>query len=235
MSDTPTTEANGPVVIPPYVSTKTFWGFVDSLKQGVPTRIDRTMMGNQSGATQSQLMSALKYLRLITDGHQPTKLLKELVATESTERVSLVAEMLYGAYPFLENDFLATATTGTLYDELRKLGASGDTLRKCLTFLIPMAREGGFTISAHVKNTKSISTGGTGKKRAPRQKKGKDAPEQKKEHGNEPPPPPETTGTMGQIMAGKMPDFDPTWPAEAQANWLAMAKMLMEADHNKKA
>lgn len=235
MSDTTGKESSGQVNIPPYVSSKTLESFFDKLaEQGVPSRIDRSMLNGYSGAVQSQLMSALRYLRLITDGGQPTQLLKDVVAsrTDKAKKADAISSMLLGAYPFLKDEFLATATTGTVYEELRNAGASGDTVRKCLAFLVPMAREAGFSVSGHIKNSKSVSTGGSTKKRAPRQKKSKEGPEiPKQENVNH-----STAKTvdsnvsMSRIIADKMPTFDPTWTLDAQANWLATAKMLLETE-----
>src|SRR5689334_844024 len=55
-------DKTSPKSIPPYVSFKTFDGFLEGLRtRGIPSRIDRSLMSNLSGASQSQLMVALRY------------------------------------------------------------------------------------------------------------------------------------------------------------------------------
>ena len=43
------------VPVPPYVAYKTLKNFVERYKQGLPSRIDRGLMGSMSGAAQSQV------------------------------------------------------------------------------------------------------------------------------------------------------------------------------------
>ena len=67
-------------IVPPYVSYRTFRNFLELLKEGLPSRIDRSVWGPRySGTTGQQLMTALKSLRLITDNGVPTQKLEELV------------------------------------------------------------------------------------------------------------------------------------------------------------
>ncbi|MDD4465958.1 MAG: hypothetical protein PHY25_04705, partial [Dehalococcoidales bacterium] len=52
--------------LPPYVSYRSFWNFLDRLREAVPARIDRSYWGDKfSGSTGTQLMGALRYLGLI--------------------------------------------------------------------------------------------------------------------------------------------------------------------------
>ena len=58
---------------PPYVAYKTLKNFLEKYKQGLlPSRIDRDLMGTMSGAVQSQVTTALKYLRFISDNSVTT-------------------------------------------------------------------------------------------------------------------------------------------------------------------
>ena len=52
--------------IPPYVAYRTFRNFLVQLeKQGLPGRIDRSVLSHKSGTVQSQLLLALEFLGLI--------------------------------------------------------------------------------------------------------------------------------------------------------------------------
>ena len=71
-----------PLAVPPYVPYRSFRNFIDTLKQGIPARIDRSVMGTMSGALQSQLTTTLKYLDLIAPTGQPKEALAKLVNSE---------------------------------------------------------------------------------------------------------------------------------------------------------
>lgn len=137
---------------PPYVSWKTFWNFLERLQQGVPSHIDRTMLNGYSGAVMSQLLVALRFLGLIGNNGETTDRLRALVEAQGEDRKALIGDMIRESYPFLSNGFdLSTATTGTLDQQLRELNVSGDTLRKCSSFIVFAAKEAGLPVSAFIK------------------------------------------------------------------------------------
>ena len=64
----------------PYVSYRTFRNFLELLKEGLPSRIDRSVWGPRySGTTGQQLMTALKSLNLINENGTPNNTLENLV------------------------------------------------------------------------------------------------------------------------------------------------------------
>ena len=89
----------------PYVSYRTFRNFLELLKEGLPSRIDRSVWGPRySGTTGQQLMTALKSLRLISDNGVPTQKLEELVNSTGTQRqlkIKDILELKYFASIFL--------------------------------------------------------------------------------------------------------------------------------------
>ena len=60
-------EDAAPKLVPPYVPYRSFGNFIQSLKQGIPARIDRSVMSNMSGALQSQLTSQKMILLMNTE------------------------------------------------------------------------------------------------------------------------------------------------------------------------
>ena len=66
--------------LPPYISFKTFTGFMQKLKETtVPERIDGSVLKNYAGSTAAQLTAALRSLRLIEEnGTHPTVSIKGL-------------------------------------------------------------------------------------------------------------------------------------------------------------
>src|SRR6185437_17013497 len=91
--------------IPPYVAYKTFINFVNGLKQGIPARIDKSVM-NLSGAAQSQLIYALRFFDLIEADGKPKESLSRLVNSEGAERKKILKEMTVRAYSFVFNSSL---------------------------------------------------------------------------------------------------------------------------------
>ena len=66
--------------LPPYVSYRTFYNFLERLQQHMPSRIDRSYWGDLlSGSTGTQLMAALRFLNLIDINGKPTELVRPLV------------------------------------------------------------------------------------------------------------------------------------------------------------
>src|SRR5579859_7213234 len=88
--------------VPPYVPYKTFKNFIDGLRVATPSRIDRSVMGSLSGATQSQLLAALKYLGFVTpNGSLTEKLIVLLNASEGQAQAHALQGVLITSYPFL--------------------------------------------------------------------------------------------------------------------------------------
>ena len=57
---------------PPYTSYRTFKTFIEDLhEQGVPSRIDRSVLTRFSGVIGSRLLHALRFLGLIEDDGRP--------------------------------------------------------------------------------------------------------------------------------------------------------------------
>src|ERR1700691_3650249 len=124
-------EANDKKSVPPYVSYKTLNNFLSQFKQGLPGRIDRGLMASMSGAAQSQVTTALKYLGFISENGIPTQIMKQYVSGEEEARRATLREVLGKAYPFVFGDGasfdFATATSSQLREEFEsKTSASGE-------------------------------------------------------------------------------------------------------------
>lgn len=226
MTDGRTEDGSGQTAFstkPPYVSLTTFQNFWEGLRQGIPVRIDKSMMTNMSGSYQSQLMIALRFLRLISEDGTPTELLSKLVNADEKSRPGILREMVVDAYPFMADGFdLSTATTGTLEKEFTDLGVSGDTRRKSMAFFVSMARDAGYKVSVHVKGSTA------GRNTAPRNRRTKKTtPESKVKQTL-----PDEPQTMTQLLLAKFPDFDPAWDAELQKKWFDSYAELMERSKN---
>jgi|SRR5579872_2252140 len=123
-----------------YCSFKTFLSVVDSLGQGVPKRIDRTMWRSYSGVVQSQIMMALRFFNLVDDEDRPTQALHRLVDAPHDKRPEQIGALLRYAYnDIVEHDL--TKTTPKMLDEMMEnYHVNGDTKRKAVSFFLQAAR-----------------------------------------------------------------------------------------------
>jgi len=216
----------GAVAVPPYLSFKTFNTFIQGLKVGIPTRIDRSVLSSMSGAVQGHLMSALRYLGLVSQHAVTTERLAALVNSEGPERERVFSSILKERYPFLFSEFdLQRATTGQLEEAFRKVGASGETIRKCVAFFLAAAKAAGIAVSPHIK-TSGISRGPSRPKKITPQVNGTDSKAQVQE-----PPAPMTPPmtSWSQMLLAKFPSFDPAWPDEVKAKWFESFDRLMKS------
>lgn len=214
----------GPTVVPPYVPYRSFRNFVDSLKQGIPARIDRSVMSSMSGALQSQLTTTLRYLGLIKPTGQPTEALVKLVNSEGPERAKAMREIVTTSYPFLLESFdLKSATPRMVEEQFAEMGASGGTLNKCMLFFLAAAKDAEIEVSPHLKNSRGpriqrsrTRNGRTIEIAASAEDSG--IPINGGDGGEM---------TWEQMLLSKFPSFDPAWPDEVKVKWFDGFHRLM--------
>jgi hypothetical protein len=152
---------------PPYVAYKTLANFLDRFKQGLPGRIDRGLMASMSGAAQSQVTTALRYLGMISENNIPQPIMKQYVTGEEEVRRIVLRDMLKKSYPFIfdENFDITTATAHMLREAfVANTTASGETVGRCIAFFKDAAVDAGLPISQFIMQKSARSVGG-GKKR----------------------------------------------------------------------
>jgi Family of unknown function (DUF5343) len=138
---------------PPYTSYRTFKTFIEDLReQGVPSRIDRSVLTRFSGVVGTQLMHALRFLGLIEDDGRPTQRLNELVNARGAERwAEKLLETLRQEYAPMFAIGLETATPSHFNEAFRKAFPAADAVvQKCVTFFLYAANDAGVTISGRV-------------------------------------------------------------------------------------
>lgn len=138
--------------IPPYISYRTFFNFIEWLREGgIPNRIDRSFWGARlSGGVGNQLMIALRFLGLLKPTNEPEEELEYLVKASGEERKEVLQGILRNRYPLIFELNLASATSGQLEDAFRQFGASGDVMRKCITFFMHVAQDAGIPLSSFI-------------------------------------------------------------------------------------
>ena len=208
---------------PPYVAYRTFKNFLRSLSVAIPSRIDKSVLIGHSGGTQAQLIHALRYLGLIDPQGAPTEKLPALVKAEGVVYATALREILTSAYPFISEDQLKTATQKQL-EEAFALKANGDTVRKCLTFYLPAARDAGIALSPFIREVgKRGPTSGKPKKFRTVDRADVQQWKQEPLAAAAPPPP----LSWQEMLLSKFPNFDPSWPDEVKAKWFENFSQLM--------
>ncbi|MGA8707892.1 MAG: hypothetical protein WB646_13000 [Steroidobacteraceae bacterium] len=138
--------------VPPYVAYKTFKTLLRMIAPAIPSRIDKHVMPTFSGATQSQVIQALKYLKLIDEIGVPTEKLSGLVKVldNKEEFLEYLFNLIDESYPFLRGFDHTSGTDGQLNEAFAKV-ASGDTARKCKSFYLAAMKDGGAVLSPYIK------------------------------------------------------------------------------------
>lgn len=138
--------------LPPYVPYRTFSNFLDGLKVGMPSHIDKSVMPSISGGMQSWLISALKSMKLIGDDGVPSPMLRKLATAEADTRKNLLQELFGSTYAFLADSGVdpSNTTPQKLEAVFMEMGAKGETVEKCVAFLKGLAKEAGITLSPHL-------------------------------------------------------------------------------------
>lgn len=211
---------------PPYVAYKTLKNFLRTLSQAVPSRIDKSVMRSLSGGAQSQIIQALKYLRLIDVEGKPADKLTQLVKSEGAEYQKVLREVITAAYPFLASKSLnlESATMHLLEEEFQKL-ASGETVRKCITFFIPAAKDAGIPISPFIEKPAKRPASNN------KNKKPRGSVEKAPLTGNvviTPAVPQTSVLSWHELLLSKFPSFDPSWPDDVKAKWFDSFTDLMK-------
>jgi len=160
---------------PPYLSYTTLKNFLASLKNGViPARIDKSLMAGQSGATQSYLMSALRFFDLLEGNDAPTGELKALITRDGEERKKVWRPIFERGYkPILGELDLSTATVGMLNERFAAQGLASETVKKVHSFFAAAAEDAGAPLSAQLKP----NTRGGGARKGKRRSKQPGTPE----------------------------------------------------------
>ena len=119
-----------------------------------PSRIDKSVMSNLSGGTQSHLASALRFLGLVDEDLSPTSSLKDLVDSYATEEwESNLKIVLSRSYKDVIGGVDMKKASP---DQLDKCfgNASAVMVDKCARFLLAAFDDANVEYSAHLKNRK---------------------------------------------------------------------------------
>lgn len=194
----------------PYVSYRTFRNFLELLKEGLPSRIDRSVWGPRySGTTGQQLMTALKSLNLINENGTPNNTLENLVNSNGTQRQLLIKNILEDKYSEIFQIDLVRATRSQFNEIFRSVGINDGMLNKCQLFFIQACQDAGIELSNYILARRH---GLSSHKKI------------EKTQANKIVPPPKTKLSSNELLISKIldkyPDFDPNWSQDVQKSWM---------------
>jgi len=221
--------AAGKKSLPPYVSYRTFWNFIEGMQQSMPARIDRSYWGERfSGSSGTQLMATLRFLELVDGNGFPTASLRELIGSSGTERHPVLSKIVQSAYDFIFDGHLdiGTATYSQLEEAFHgHYQIASDVARKCIKFFIGIAEDAEIPLSHFITN-KSRATRPVG---APKKTVRKII--DRKAAGNTLPQHAESIPDgiiLDKLLLDKFPAFDPDWPDDLKTKWFSAFDELLK-------
>lgn len=219
----------GTKLLPPYVTFISLMNFVDSLKRGIPGQIDRSLMKTMSGSMQTQMMSALKYLHLVNTQGVVQDILTRLVNSEGAERTQVLHELLTASYPFLFSSFdLSKATSSQFRQKFTEVGATGDSVRKCIAFFLSAAKEANIEVSPYIAETVRQASENKPRKQATKPNTRSQRASSKSAADQEQVPSASNIVPWQQMLLAKFPSFDPAWPDEVKKEWFTAFHQMMK-------
>ncbi len=159
---------------PPYIPYSTFDNFLNGLAEGVPDKIDSSLMRNLSGSTRSGLMVTLRFLNLVDEEDNTFAALDKLAKAKDASRGPILRELMQKSYSFLRQpkddatEFkyldLSRATPAQLSEAIGEEGATGGTRDKAVNFFLKAAEVAGIPISPHILKRKHVRASPTAKR-----------------------------------------------------------------------
>lgn len=146
--------------VPVYLSFKTFQSVVQSLRtHGLPDSLDRTAFGSRSGAEQTQILSAFRFLGLLNDSHKTQDHLRALVAVDenSEEEKAVLTDLLKERYANVFALNVEAATPAQLAKAIEEYGAGGATRDRAVRFFIKACEHCGIKLSPRLTARKPRS------------------------------------------------------------------------------
>lgn len=215
--------------LPPYVSYRTFLNFVEGLQPGIPARIDRSYWGERySGSNGTQLMTALRFLKLIDSNGTPTTRLRQLVSSRGTQRADTLKQIGHSAFDFLSEGTLdpQVATYAQLEEAFYSTyQVTGDVARKCTKFFISLQSDAGMPLSSFILNKSRAMRASSGGKRTS-VRRGNRTERNIAVVPTEHQVPKQNT--WHELVLAKFPTFDPSWSDDIKLKWFDAFDSLLK-------
>ena len=121
---------------PVYIPFKTFITAIETLQQGMPRILDRSVWPSFSGIVQSQTLGAFKFLGLIDDNGEVQSILERLVSTRGDDRKAVLREIIDEQYAEALQLGEKNASFQQLLELFRGYGVQGGTLERAIRFFL---------------------------------------------------------------------------------------------------
>ncbi len=166
-------------LVPVYLSFSTFQSAVSSLREhGLPSKIDKSAFSTRSGADQSQIISALKFMGFIDNEDNTQPSLKKIIGatTGSKEEKDALIEVIKNRYSKVFEFDLTTATIKQIINAIGEYGSTGSTKDRAVRFFIKICEYCDIPLSTRLtqntrSRTKSTNTAGKTSNQKTRKKK----------------------------------------------------------------
>lgn len=139
--------------VPPYTSYRSLRTLIEEMRaQGFPSHVDKDVMRKFSGSVRSQLVTALRFLKLITEDNETTPTLAGLVEAEQPDEwKQKLSAVLVDSYGSLLELPLANFTLTQLTKEFKeRYKAKDDVIEKCVRFFVHAAKDAGIELSKRI-------------------------------------------------------------------------------------
>ena len=140
---------------PAYVAWKTFMTATGQLEGAVPPQLDTSVFPSHAGSVKSQLLSTFRFLGLTETDGRATESLHTWVE-DPAGRPGLMGGVLRQKYPAVLALADQNATPRQMHAEFAKMGVSGSTLRKAVTFFIKACELAEIEVPSSWKRTGSV-------------------------------------------------------------------------------
>jgi len=99
---------------PAYIAFKTFLTAIETLEQGLPPTIYKTVWSTFSGGLQSHTLGAFKFLGLVDENGKTLPILEQLVAAKGDNRKEIIRKIISDKY----SDAIKLGQQNSSYQEL---------------------------------------------------------------------------------------------------------------------
>jgi len=199
---------------------------LEAFQQHLPGRVDRSYL-RDLGFSDSAILTiktALYFLGLVDDQHEPTERLQKLAQAEGDASKTLLRGMIEEAYhPILAGLNLETATPDLLQQRFAKYGADNNVGSKCVSFFLALAKDAGISLSPYLLNKSRLGArqrvSMTPTPSPPRRRRSSSSASGNFSARYD-------NGLTISPLTTKLPDFDPGWPKEVRDEWFEHVRAL---------
>lgn len=151
--ETGSVPSNGKLA-PPYIAFSSAMTLLDQMQEhGPPSQLERGFFRTASGGTVAAFLHALRYFQLVDENYKTRPRLAELVNPET--RPAQLKQLLDEYYPEAMALSGERASLSQLDRVFASKGLAGETVRKCASFFIQMAKSADVPLSPYFTSSRA--------------------------------------------------------------------------------